>query len=388
MGIQYYRDLLGDKRRLGLFRAAIFETVRPGDRVADVGTGLGTFGFFALQAGAGKVYGIDPDPVIEVAKAISRANGFEDRAVFLKGYAKDIVLPERMDLLITEDFDPLFLGPYLGALVIDSRERLLKHGGRLMPISVDVLCAPVHAPRAHRSIDLPDGRRGRLLGIDFAPLRDLSVNNLHSCALRPENLLADPGLLSSHRLASLRREDFSLDQTLTFRLSGEGVIHGLAGWFDAQLSKGVRISNGPSAPGSSWGQNFLPLQTPVQVKKGEVLELRVRTAPWGRKLIWAWEARFFGKRAGGRARAPRAEFNHSTFRGFPFSKDRYQKRTPQFAPGLSRTGKAVRFVLERADGRRSLEALGEDLCREFPDLCRNSQEGFRKVLDLTQGYLE
>ncbi|MGD2175984.1 MAG: 50S ribosomal protein L11 methyltransferase, partial [Candidatus Brocadiaceae bacterium] len=60
--VKYYRDLLGDRERIEAFRRAIQRAVQPGDRVLDVGTGLGTFAFFAADAGASVVWAVDGDP--------------------------------------------------------------------------------------------------------------------------------------------------------------------------------------------------------------------------------------------------------------------------------------------------------------------------------------
>jgi len=50
--IKYYLGLLKDKQRIEIFREAISKSVSPGDVVLDLGTGLGTFAFFAAKAGA------------------------------------------------------------------------------------------------------------------------------------------------------------------------------------------------------------------------------------------------------------------------------------------------------------------------------------------------
>jgi hypothetical protein len=53
----YYQDMIGDTRRMARYRAAIEAVVRPGDVVADLGTGLGVLAMMAVQAGAARVYG-------------------------------------------------------------------------------------------------------------------------------------------------------------------------------------------------------------------------------------------------------------------------------------------------------------------------------------------
>ncbi len=388
MSVHHYRRMLDDRTRLALFREAIFETVRPGNVVAEIGTGLGTFGFFALEAGAEKVYGIDSDPIVEVAKAVSKDNGFTDRSVFLHGDAEKIDLPEKVDLLVTEDFHPLFLGPYLEGLIINPRERFLKSGGRVMPISVEVFCAPVAAPRLYQSIATTTGRPDRFCGLDFSSLEELNLNNLHPCHISPKNLLANPLRLLTRRLLRLRREDLGVEKTLTFQVGRAGTLHGLAGWFDARLSRHVQISNGPSRPGSAWGQSFLPLRSPVMVRKGDILEVKIRTGRWGSELIWSWDVRVFEPKAGRRTRNPKAEFHQSTFKGFSYSKNEFHKRSSGFVPKLGLEGRAAQFLLNQVDGIKSLEELGEELRQKFPELREGPQPEFHRVLDIVGRHLE
>ncbi|MDP6620065.1 MAG: 50S ribosomal protein L11 methyltransferase [Nitrospinota bacterium] len=388
LGIRFYREMLGDERRVTAFREALFEAVRPGETVVEVGSGVGTYGFFALQAGARKVYGIDRDPVTEVAKGVARANGFEDRAVFIKEVSDKVTLPERADLLVTEDFHPLVLGPYLESLVIDARERFLKPAGRIMPISLEVLLAPMTAPTLYRSIEATPSRPGRRFGIDFSPLGELAVNKLHSCNLKARNVLAEPESLFSFRLAALRKEDLALDRTLAFRMQSDGTLHGLSGWFDARLSKRVRVSTGPFEPITTWGRSFIPLQSPVRVRKGDTLEVRMRSNRWGSKTLWAWDTKPFSGSGVRRARSPRAAFSQSTFKGFPFLRETFEKRSPRHAPKLTREGEAARYVLQRMDGRRSLEQIGRELCQKYPEVCDDPETAFQKVLDLTGDLLE
>ncbi|HEY3082341.1 MAG TPA: 50S ribosomal protein L11 methyltransferase [Chloroflexota bacterium] len=59
---------------------ALRRLVRAGDRVADVGTGTGILGLYALRRGAGCVDGVDIDPIAAaVARWNARANGLAER---------------------------------------------------------------------------------------------------------------------------------------------------------------------------------------------------------------------------------------------------------------------------------------------------------------------
>ena len=59
---------------------ALEETLRPGDRVLDVGTGSGILAIAALKLGAASVYALDVSPVaVEAARANAAANGLAER---------------------------------------------------------------------------------------------------------------------------------------------------------------------------------------------------------------------------------------------------------------------------------------------------------------------
>ena len=54
-----HADMVFDKSRVAAYRDAINETVKPGDVVADLGSGTGLLSFLCLQAGAARVHAIE-----------------------------------------------------------------------------------------------------------------------------------------------------------------------------------------------------------------------------------------------------------------------------------------------------------------------------------------
>jgi len=79
--VSFHRMLLNDVVRMEAYRRAIFQTVKRGDTVLDVGSGI--LAMLACQAGAGRVYAVEQGPVIAAARELATANGFADRIVFL-----------------------------------------------------------------------------------------------------------------------------------------------------------------------------------------------------------------------------------------------------------------------------------------------------------------
>jgi protein arginine N-methyltransferase 3 len=104
VSLGFYTGILADQRRIDGVREGLAQAVHPGDKVLEVGTGLGTFAFFAVQAGADHVWAVDRDPVIHVAEMLAKTNGLHDRITFLRGEMSEIALPDQVDLLVFEDF--------------------------------------------------------------------------------------------------------------------------------------------------------------------------------------------------------------------------------------------------------------------------------------------
>ena len=97
-----HRRMLADRVRMTAYQKAIREIVKDGDVVADIGTGSGVLAFFAIQAGASKVFAIESNEIIEDAERLARINGLEEKVVFIHGESDQVDLPEKVDVIISE----------------------------------------------------------------------------------------------------------------------------------------------------------------------------------------------------------------------------------------------------------------------------------------------
>ena len=80
--LQFHAFLLGETgERLTRFERALTQRISRGDVVLDLGSGTGVLAFLALRAGASKVYALEDTDAVELARALSAANGIEDRIV-------------------------------------------------------------------------------------------------------------------------------------------------------------------------------------------------------------------------------------------------------------------------------------------------------------------
>ena len=149
----FHELLLNDTPRMRAYRDAIFESVKPGDVVVDVGTGTGVLALWALQAGAKHVHAIEFNGnILRQAKDLLTANGYGDRCTFYQALSYDVTLPERCDVMISEIIGNIGDNEDFLAILKDARARFLKLDGRMVPKSNTSHLTPVESLRVHEQI--------------------------------------------------------------------------------------------------------------------------------------------------------------------------------------------------------------------------------------------
>ncbi len=133
LSVTDYGALIADPVRMGAFTTGLKRTVTPDSVVIDLGTGTGICALIACALGARKVYAIESDDVIEVARSIAATNGYADRIEFHHAVSGDVVLPERGDVIVA-DMAGMLPWFHRGILsIIDARRRMLKPQGVVLP---------------------------------------------------------------------------------------------------------------------------------------------------------------------------------------------------------------------------------------------------------------
>src|ERR1700681_589306 len=131
--LRNFGDMIGDSARFDAYAKAISRCVRPGSVVAEIGCGPAVFALLACRAGASRVYAIETEDIIDVARQIAAANGFADRIQFFQKDSRKVELPERVNAIVSDirGVLPLFDGA-LGSLQ-DARKRFLTPEGVMIP---------------------------------------------------------------------------------------------------------------------------------------------------------------------------------------------------------------------------------------------------------------
>lgn len=276
--LELQRRMVADRRRTDAFARAIRTVVKPGDVVLDVGTGTGILAMLAARAGAKQVYAIDQADIAKTAANLVKANGLADRVKVLQGPAADLVLPEKVDVLVSEWLGHLAFVEGMLDDVFAARDANLKDGGVMLPAHVALQLAPVDDPVLYGH-DGPGFWRTPVHGIDMSSLEDkeLEQGRVQQLRVEPAARLADPTTLVALDLTSAEADDPFVEDTVRFTAMRDGVLSGFVGSFVATLAPGVVLDTSSDFPETHWSQTYFAF-APRAVRAGEELTLHYRLA--------------------------------------------------------------------------------------------------------------
>ena len=379
--IDEHREYLSDGPRLAAFRHALEELVTPDSVVLDLGCGTGILGFLACRAGAKLVYAVDEGGMIEVARSLCEANRFTDRMTFIKGLSTQTALPERVDLVVTDQIGHFGFEAGICEYFRDARARFLKQPGRMIPSRIDLHVAPVE----HQTLrDQVDFWQQTPLEFDLSPVHLPALNSGYPVKLQPDHLLG-PSIIAASFDPAEAPEPLRFHMELI--VGRPGLLHGIGGWFVAQLSPGVTMSNSPLFAQRINRRNvFFPVAQTVPVEKDDRIDLSMTMLPSQTLVSWrvqVWRAASPTQPA---RRTLLAESSHSTMQGMLLSQEDLQRTRPDFVPSLTPWGHARQTVLSCCDSSLPLAAIEQEVLRRHPDLFPNLAAASAFVAEVVTRY--
>jgi len=316
--LNFYGRMLADAPRMDAYTAALRRTVKPDSVVMDLGSGPGVFALLACKLGARRVYAVEPDHVIGLARETAAANGFADRIEFFEDLSLNISLPEPATIIISDLRGVLpFFQQHLPAMK-DARERLLARGGVLIPHRDILWAAPVEASDQYEELIGP--WRHNKFNLDLSAGTRRITNTWRKTRIRPEQLLAEPICWTT--IDYYEVNNFNVSAEISWRASRRGIAHGFAVWFDSDLVDGIGFSNHPSGTELIYGNGFFPLSEPIDVAAGDRIKLRLSANFVQSDYVWRWDTDFF---AGDDEPSLKASFKQSTFFGVPLTQNQLLK---------------------------------------------------------------
>ena len=377
--IAAYGQMIADSGRMAAYGEALRQCIRPGSAVLDIGSGTGIFALLACQFGARRVYAVEPDNAIQVAREIAAANGYAERIHFIQDRSTAVTLPEPMDVVVSDLRG--VLPPFQNHLpsIIDARRRLLGADGVLIPRQDKLWATVVEAPELYgrhlAGCDRPFD------GLDMDAARRIVVNGWRKARVEPEQWLVEPkcwATINYHEIATPH-----VGGELSWTVARPGIGHGLLLWFDSILAPGVTLSNSPTLPELIYGSAFFPWTTPAPLSGGDRVTVKLKATLVGADYIWCWDTRIFPQESPAECKI---SFRQSTFFAAPLSRASLRLRAADYVPAITDAGRADRFVLELMENEIALGEIAERLAARFPQRFSDWQRALDHVADLAQKY--
>ena len=312
--LHFYGQMIADKPRMDAYIAALRQAVKPGAVVMDLGCGVGVFALLACKLGARRVYAVEPENIVGLARETAIANGCADKIEFFESLSTEITLPERADVIVSDLRGVLPWYQQHIPSIIDARSRHLARGGVLIPQRDILWAAVVEAPEQydaivgswqHDELDLSAGRR-------------LITNTWNKASIETEQFLAEPACWATLDYYEVDSPDIRAE--ISWQVTRAGTAHGIAAWFDSELAVRIGLSNHPATPRMIYGQGLFPFSEPVAMEQGDRIALRLEARLVHDDYVWRWDTDFFSG-----TEEAKVSFKQSTFHGVPLSKTQLRK---------------------------------------------------------------
>ncbi|CAJ0907991.1 6982_t:CDS:2 [Entrophospora sp. SA101] len=275
--LQHQQNMLQDTVRTSTYRSAILingPACFQNKLILDVGAGSGILSYFAVQAGASKVYAIEASQMAEkMKKIIDVANSSDLNSLGKNSFLKNKVeviqakiedsnlqIPQ-VDTIISEPIGVLLIHERMLESYLYARDHYLKPGGSLFPSSGTIHLAPF------TDAALWSETMGKARFWEQQSFYGVDLSSLYSDA-------KDEMFVTLEELQDL---------TIPFywQASYTGIIHGIAGWFDLYFtpppfvipqSGQIFMSTSPTSERTHWQQVRFLLKEPLAVNAGQTIQ--------------------------------------------------------------------------------------------------------------------
>ncbi|XP_022649810.1 histone-arginine methyltransferase CARMER-like isoform X1 [Varroa jacobsoni] len=280
------QNMMQDYWRTATYQRAVLSNVEDfrGKVILDVGAGSGILSFFAAQAGAARVYGIEASSIAKHAESLVYANRLQQLIKLVPGKVEEVSIPEKVDLIISEPmgymlYNERMLESYLHA------KKFLKPGGKMFPSLGDLHIAPF----SDAALFMEQMNKANFWcqnsfhGVDLTCLREAAIKEYFNQPVVDTfdmRILLAQSVVHSVNFEKADEVDLhKIDIPLEYVVTQSGELHGLAFWFDVAFvgsQQTVYLSTAPSQPLTHWYQVRCLVEKPMIVTKGQVLDGRCK----------------------------------------------------------------------------------------------------------------
>ena len=273
-----HANMLLDAARVRAFAAAIAEVVKPGDVVADIGSGTGLLAILAAKAGARVVYAVERGPLAELIEEAAADNGVADKVVVLRGDARDLRFPETPDVIVSETIGSFGVDEGMLGLLKTVRKRV--PDATMIPSHLDLHFGVADIAAFHRELQV----LGEVLPVKLKALRERIGKRVAMGTVYGEDVV---GIERAAHFA-IGHDDLPSVMKTTVKATRDASLNAVITWFSSQISPSVNLASGPDAPSPSWANCIFPIDPPINVKAGDVVDIEIIPRLVSDRGTWAW----------------------------------------------------------------------------------------------------
>jgi protein arginine N-methyltransferase 1 len=313
---------------------------------------------------------------VDFGRQLAAANGFSEKIIFMRGDSRQMHLPERVNVIVSDVRGVLPLFSNAIDTVLDARDRFLAEGGHLLPSRDTLYAAIVELPDAYKQLV---GAWKAVPHLDLLQGLPLVLNTIHRQHIKPDQVVSEPR--AWHVLDYMAQVKAPAQNRIELPITKTAAGHGLGVWFQTQLAGDIGYSTEPRTQETVYGHLFLPWLEPVALREGETCSVDLRAHLVGNDYVWQWETNLPATPVHSQIR-----FVQSSFYGSLFPPSVLQKRATGFVPVLDESGQAERWILQAFDGKRSLESIAIEAAQQFPHVFRRMEDAFNRAAEIAEKY--
>lgn len=276
--ITNYASMMRDKVRIEAYTNALRTVISESTTVLDLGAGTGIISFIAAQLGAKHVYAVETNPYLYLGQVIADANGLSKNISFIKGSIDTLTIPQ-VDIIVADIRGQLpFIEDSL-SVIISARENFLKPAGTLLPYQDRLLAALITTSKYYdHHILNPWGSNPYQINMKSAlPFQTSTpfVVDWYASNQDKFSFLTEGQVWATIDYGTVNTTDF--EGQIECIAQETGIAHFIMLWFETTLLDNIGYSSGPfKGAASVYGKLLLPLARPVQVNKGDTINIALK----------------------------------------------------------------------------------------------------------------
>ncbi|KAG6502832.1 hypothetical protein ZIOFF_035120 [Zingiber officinale] len=301
--LYHQKEMLADRVRMDAYFNAVFQNKHhfKGKVVLDVGTGSGILAIWCAQAGARRVYAVEATNMAVHARELAKGNDVGDIVEVIQGSMEEVVLPEKVDVIISEWMGYFLLRESMFDSVICARDRWLKPDGVMYPSHAQMWMAPIRSGIGEKKendlesamsdwnnfVEDTESYYGVNMNVLTKQFREehekYYLKTSLWCNLHPEQIVGAPVVIKQIDCLTATVDEI---RTVSSKFSSSIYVDrtrlsALAGWFDVHFRGNpqnpalneIELTTAPSVENSThWGQQVFLLQPALRVNEGDVFE--------------------------------------------------------------------------------------------------------------------